>query len=284
MTRHPTARRVHREESPDDTFVAGVLETTAWAQQHKRILIIGGIAFAVIAAALFLWLNHRSSLRTAAAQELTQVRAVAMSGNPALAIPDLVRFLDRFGGTPSASEARLLLASSYLEAGQTQQALETVRPLARNVGEDMGVNAAFLQAAAHEAAQEPHLAEEVYLRIANGGRFLFQQQEGLDHAARLRLQRGDAAGAAELYERALAITPEANPDRGIFEMRLGEARAMAASPQPAPAQTPAAAPQTAPADGTPPAGTPPAGTPPAGTPPAGTPPAGTPPAGTPPGN
>jgi tetratricopeptide (TPR) repeat protein len=245
MTRHPTARRVHRHEADaDDVFVAGVLESTAWAQQHKRTLIIAGITVAVVATALFLWLNHRSNLRTTAAQQLTEVRAVAMSGNPALAIRDLEQYLARFGGTPSGDEARLLLGRAYLEAGQLQQAIETVRGLGRNVGTDMGVNAAFLQAAAHEAAQEPHRAEELYLRVGEDGRFLFHRQEGLDHAARLRLQRGDAAGAAELYERAIAMTPEANPDRGIFEMRLGEARARAASSQPAAAEPvpPSAAP------------------------------------------
>lgn len=252
MTRHPTARRVHRQDTtPDDAFVAGVLETSVWAKRHSRALIIGGVAVAVVAAALFFWLNHRSNLRATAAQELTQVRAVAMSGNPALAVRELEQFVSRFGGTPSGAEARLLLGRSYLEAGQTQQALETVRGMARDVGDDMGVNAAFLQAAAHEAAQEPHLAEQVYLRIADDARFLFQRQEGLDHAARIRLQRGDAAGAAELYERAVSLTPESNPDRGIFEMRLGEARTRALSAQPAAAEAPpttqpAAAPAPAP--------------------------------------
>jgi predicted negative regulator of RcsB-dependent stress response len=247
MTRHPTARRVHRQDTtPDDTFVAGVLETSAWAQQHKRSLIIGGVAVAVVAVTLFLWLNHRSNLRSAAEQELTQVRAVAMSGNPAVTIRELEAYLSRFGGTPSAGEARLLLARAYMDAGQTQQALETVQSQARDVSGPLGVNAAFLQAAAYEAAQETQRAEEAYLRIADGARFLFQKQEGLDHAARLRLQRGDVAGAITLYERALEITPEGNADRGVFEMRLGEARALAASPSPVGAEPPPTAPATAP--------------------------------------
>ncbi|HSJ06573.1 MAG TPA: hypothetical protein VK936_07720, partial [Longimicrobiales bacterium] len=44
-----------------------------------------------------------------------------------------------------------------------------------------------------------------------------------------RLQRGDAAGAVELYERLVDLTPEASQDRQIFELRLGEARALAAT-------------------------------------------------------
>jgi predicted negative regulator of RcsB-dependent stress response len=234
MTRHPTARRVHREDSaPDDVFVAGVLETSAWAKQHQRSLIIAGITLAVAIAALVLWLNHRSSLRERAAVELSQVRAGVMAGNPELAIRDLEQFLATYGGTPSGAEARLMLGRAYLDVGRTQDAIDIVRPTARKVGTDMGANATFLLAAAHEAAREPHRAEEAYLRVGNSGRFLFQRQEALDHAARIRLQRGDIAGAIQLYERLISMTPEADQDRQIFELRLGEARALAVSSRPA---------------------------------------------------
>jgi hypothetical protein len=55
MTRHPTARRVHRQDSaPDDAFIAGVLETSAWAKQHSRTLIVGGIIAAVVITAVVL--------------------------------------------------------------------------------------------------------------------------------------------------------------------------------------------------------------------------------------
>jgi predicted negative regulator of RcsB-dependent stress response len=248
MTRHPTSRRVHRPDAePDDKFVAGVLETTAWAKQHQRLLIIAGVTTAVILIGLLLFLTNRSAQREQAATELSQVRAVAMSGNPALAVRDLEQFMSQYGGTPSGSEARLLLARAYLELGQVQQAIETARPAARNVNTDMGVNAAMLLAAAYEAAQEPHRAEEIFLRVGDGGRFLFQRQEALDNAARIRLQRGEAAGAVELYEQILAMTPEESQDRAVFELRLGEARALAASPagarvDPPPAVSPATSP------------------------------------------
>jgi tetratricopeptide (TPR) repeat protein len=254
MTRHPTARRVHRQEAPDDAFIAGVLETGAWAKQHSRTLIIGGVVAAVVITSLVLFLMSRSNQRAQAITQLTQVRAVAMSGNATLAIRELEQYLARFGGAPAADEARLLLARAYLENGQPQQAQETVQSLSRSLRGPMGVNAAFLLAAAYEAAQEPHRAEDVYLRAANDAPFLFQRQDALDNAARIRLQRGDAAGAVELYQRLLDVTPLANTERPIFELRLGEAQALAASgagqtaapaAEPTPAQdAPAAAPST----------------------------------------
>jgi hypothetical protein len=46
-----------------------------------------------------------------------------------------------------------------------------------------------------------------------------------DDAARLRLARGDAAGAADLYQRLVDATPENNPARQIWQLRLAEAQA-----------------------------------------------------------
>lgn len=251
MTRHPTARRVHRQEAaPDDVFVARVLETSAWAKKNSRMLVIGGIIAAVIVVGLLYFVTTRRAERAQAATQLTQVRAVALSGNNQLAIRELEQFLSRFGGTPSADEARLMLGRAYLEEGQVQQAQQNIQPLARNVRSGLGLNAALLLAATYEAAQEPHRAEEIYLRMGDDARFLFQRQDALDNAARIRLQRGDAGGAAELYQRLLDITPAGNTERPIFELRLGEALALAAiggntgaavppsaGPGPAPGQT-----------------------------------------------
>jgi predicted negative regulator of RcsB-dependent stress response len=229
MTRHPTARRVHRQDAqPDDIFVARVLETSAWAKQNSRMLVIGGIVAAVLIIGLFYFVTSRRATNAQAAAQLTQARAVALSGNNQLAIRELEQFLARFGGTPSADEARLMLGRAYLEVGQVQQAQSTIEPIAGDLGSGLGINAATLLATSYEAAQEPHRAEAIYLEMAEDARFLFQRQDALDNAARIRLQRGDAAGAAELYRQLLEITPESNPERPIFEMRLGEALTQAA--------------------------------------------------------
>jgi predicted negative regulator of RcsB-dependent stress response len=284
MTRHPTARRVHRQETePDDAFVAGVLETSAWAKKHQRTLIIGGVILAVAIVSAILWLNHRSTQRELAAVEISQVRSLAQTGNTALAIRELEQFVSRFGGTPSGDEARLLLARNYMDAGQPQQAASTLQGMARNVGSDLGVNAAMLLAAAQEATGNVQQAEETYLRVGNGGRFLFQRQEALDNVARLRLQQGNVAGAVQIYERLVNMTPEESPDRQVFELRLGEVQARAVSAAGAQADVvPAAPAMTQPAGegaafpipGMEPAGTAPGATQPETAPPAGTQPPG----------
>ena len=51
--------------------------------------------------------------------------------------------------------------------------------------------------------------------------------ESLDDAARARMRQQDPAGAAELYERILDTFDGPDPGRGVFEMRLAEAREIA---------------------------------------------------------
>ncbi|MGH7507554.1 MAG: hypothetical protein ACRELX_18015, partial [Longimicrobiales bacterium] len=66
MARHPASRRVHRRSSgPDDVFVEGVLESTAWAQQHARTLIIGIAVILVVALGFLYWRSSRATMREA---------------------------------------------------------------------------------------------------------------------------------------------------------------------------------------------------------------------------
>src|SRR5262245_17439581 len=110
MTKHPTARRVHRADHDDDAFVAGVLESGVWARSHRRILTIASVAV-VVAAILFLYMrNYRATLNNRATVELSSVRQTVLQGNRQLAIRDLKAFVGKYGKTPSADEARLLLA------------------------------------------------------------------------------------------------------------------------------------------------------------------------------
>jgi predicted negative regulator of RcsB-dependent stress response len=251
MTRNPAARRVHRDDSaPDDKFVAGVLETSVWAKTHGRTLLIGGgIAALVLIVAGIFW-TSRSSKTERANSQLVQVRATAMSGNPQLAVRDLEAFVRNFGSTRAGDEGRLLLGKAYLDMDSTAKAIAAVQSLADDLESDAGVNAAMLIAAAHEAANEPKLAEAEFLRVGEGARFLFQKQEALDNAARVRMQSNNAAGAVEIYERLLTLTPESNQEWPVYQLRLGEARA-AANAGAAPASAAPATGTPAPAAGTP---------------------------------
>ena len=228
MVRHPTARRTrHQQPETEDAFVERVLETSLWARQNKRILVVGGIALVLIIAGLLWYRGNRAATRERAVAELAQVRQTLFSGNTALAVQDLQRYLNVYGGEAVADEARLLLGESHLRRDDPAAAIEVLARLARDLEHPLGAQAAFLTASAYEASDQPDQAEPIYLRIADGAPFEYQQLRALDAAARLRAAAANHAGAAELYDRAVNLLEEGDPQRSIFQMRLAEARAAA---------------------------------------------------------
>jgi len=228
MARHPAARRVKREQTqPDDVFVERVLETSVWAQENSRRLIFGTIAVLIVLGTFLWYRNYRVVLRERAETQLSTVRQAVLSGNAALAIHDLEQFLSSYGGTSAAPEARLLLGRAYLENAEPQKAIDLLSSGNVALDRPMGVPTAFLLASAYEAAEQDDQAVAEYMRIASGAPHEYQRQDGLEAAARIRLQTGDPAGALELYDRLIETLPDSDPQKQIIELRRGEAAARA---------------------------------------------------------
>jgi tetratricopeptide (TPR) repeat protein len=238
MARHPTVRRVQREAEPDDAFVANILRTSAWAKTHARTLILGAVALVMLVGGSLYYMSYRRAVASEAEMRLTEVRQTAAAGNNALAISDLERLLTNFGGTPAATEARVLLAILYLDENNPTRATEVVEPVSRDPAQPLGASAAFLLGAAYEAQGQPERAEAVFLRIADRARLSYERRDALESAARLRMERGDMAGAVTLYDRLIGMTEEDSPDRSIYEMRRAEAVALGSAPAAVPAATP----------------------------------------------
>jgi predicted negative regulator of RcsB-dependent stress response len=211
----------------DDALIARAFEASSWASRNRRTVVIGAIVLIVAALGALWYANYRNSIEERSISEITRVRATVQSGNTQLAISDLQKYLDNFGGTEAAAEARLMLAQQYLVAGQPSNAVTVLEKLGGNPKTAEGAQAAFLLAEAYEAAKSSDNAERVYLRIASEAPFLYMKQEALDNAARLRMASGNATGAIELYQRLIDLTPETAPERDVYQLRLGEAQAAA---------------------------------------------------------
>jgi predicted negative regulator of RcsB-dependent stress response len=228
MARHPTARRKPRESAPaDDVFVERVFETSVWAKENARLLILTVTAVLVIAAGLLYYRNYRSRLRDIAETQLTQIRTTLMSGNTALAISDLENFMGRYGSTPTAAEAKVLLARAYLENKEPQKAIQTISGQASDLTDPIGVSSSMLLADAYEQAIQPDQAISTYLRVASNAPYDYQKRSALENAARIRAEQGDNRGAVELYDRILAALPADSPDRAVYELRRAEVAAKA---------------------------------------------------------
>ena len=223
--KHPGAGRVRRERHDEDVFVESVLEGSAWAKHHGRTLLYAGIAaFAILAVAIY-YRNWQQTTKVKAEEELGAVRQTVVSGNKQLAATDLKKFIAKYGKTPAGDEARTMLAQTHLSMNQPQEAVKAIEPIADDI--DEGAAPAFLLAGAYEALKQTDKAEETYLRIAEKARFGFEKREALDRAAGMRLDKGNTAGAIELYNRALETLEKDSPERAIYEMRIAEVRGAA---------------------------------------------------------
>lgn len=228
--RHPGSSRRHGREDKhaadeDDVFVANVLEFSGWARNNSQVLILFGVALAVVLVSALYYVNWRQGQNDTAVAELERIAQSVGQTDPEASKISLEQYLERFSGTPYAGEARLLLGQLYLDGGQAGQALETLEASSIPLRDPMGVQVATLQARALEAQADFGEAESLYLRIADQAELAFQRVGALEDAARIRMVSGNYAGAAELYQRLLDEEEHSAEGVGIYQMRLGEAQA-----------------------------------------------------------
>jgi predicted negative regulator of RcsB-dependent stress response len=228
MIRHPTARRVHRDaDASDDVVAERLFALLAWSRRNARALIVTGTVVVGGSVAAIVYGNAQRVTRAQAAARLNEVRTTAASGNQALAIRDLEAFLQRFGRTAAAQEARMLLAQLHLDAGEPAKAIEILAPMAARADQSIGASAGILLGIAYEHNGNAQQAEATFLRVGERAAMDFQRREALEHAARLRLEQGQPDKAAELYQRLRDQAPVGSPGRAIYELRLAEVRARA---------------------------------------------------------
>lgn len=223
MTKHPSSRRRSKGGGhPDDAFVSKTLAFGDWARENTGALIAAGAILAGLLWGIVYYVGYREDLRVQASSELEAIHQTIGMGDPEAAKQELGRFLERYGDTDLALEARILLAEQYLLSGETSQAISALEPAGRSLGTPLAVQAGFLLAASYEEDGQPERAEETYLRLADRADLQFQMRDALEGAARIRVARGDLEGAAELYRRLLDTFEEGEQGRGAYEMRLAE--------------------------------------------------------------
>ena len=209
----------------EDAFVARTLEVSNWAQRNRPTLTAGVILAGLGIVALVYYARYREDLGFAAAAELEQLQMRLDAGDQTGVQADLHVYLERFGSTSSAGEARLTLGQVTADLGDLDTAVEVLEPIAGDVGSPLGSQAAALLAAISEDAGNLQAAEGLYERLADRARLSFLVRDALADEARLRASQGDHEAALEIYDRLLDEMDEGDPDRGIVEMRRAEVAA-----------------------------------------------------------
>lgn len=227
MSKHPGSRKTRPQSAsePDDVFVARVLHLGKWAEANQQLLTVLIVVAAILMAGLVYYRSYRSSLNVQAVQQLELVYQTASIQDMEGAINELTTFLERFSGTAYEGEARLVLGEIYLRDGRSEQAQAVLEPLGSSPRRPIELQGASLLAAAYEQVGRQQEAEQIYLTIASRSDLDFQVRNALAAAARIRSDRGDVAGAIELFEQAIDGLEEDSPQRGLYEMRVAELRA-----------------------------------------------------------
>ena len=228
MSKNPTSPGGRREaDAPDDAFVGTIKRIITWGQENARQAIIGAVAILVVVGGATVVVIQQRSLERSAQSRLAQVQQTVASGNTELAIRDLQSYLERFGSTEAADQARLILADLLVAQERPQEAIEALGDLPEQLDQPFGLAAARLEAAALERIQRYDDAIRAYREIAANARFSYERREAFADAARLELQRGQPEQAVELFQQVLATFDSDEAGRGYYEMWLAEARARA---------------------------------------------------------
>jgi len=197
-----TAPTERKETDPVDRIVA-------WIKQKQKTLIVVA-AVVVGAAAVIMYMRVASERReNFAATLLSNARAVAATGNTALAITDLSDLVNSHRGTMAAEEAEIMLAQLRLSEGQHDAAVQSLQDyIASGPTDQFRAPAYGLLGAALEQTANLAEAAAAYENAAEAAWYDFLQAQYLLDAGRALTDAGDSARAVAVYQRILDEFPE----------------------------------------------------------------------------
>jgi predicted negative regulator of RcsB-dependent stress response len=227
------ARAIAREKrkeavSTEDQIAVRLLQLASWASQNSRAVIVGAVVVVGIAAGIWYFISYQQSVMEQAAVELESLRTTAAIGSQEEAVVSLNTFIDRFGGTVYADEARLMVGRLQLNEGEWAAAISVLSPATEeSLDTPVGFGAGMLLAFAYEGAGEPGRAVELLGTVAAGARYGYQRHQALEEQARILVSTGEYDRAVAVYETLLEDTAGTANDR--IRSQLAEARALSAA-------------------------------------------------------
>lgn len=209
----------------DDALALRAAELSAWARRNVRMIIgIAAVALVVVGG-LVVWKYTQAQQRAAAGERL-----LAMSANPALLTAagtrELETFIGQYDGTPEANEARLLLGQSLLDQGQPAKAIPHLQKVAGG-GSGLASQASMMLGSTYAQTGDRPAAIRAYQQAADKSGMKYQKFEALGQAAVQHEAAGNHKAAADIYRALLAESEVGSQQATIIEMRMTEALARA---------------------------------------------------------
>lgn len=191
--------------------------------RYQKPILIGAIALGLAGGGL--WLANRSAQIKEArgAEALSAAEAAYTGGGPAAAQPELQKVLTRYAGTAAGTQAALLSAQWYYEAGQADSGLAAVSAA---LGKAKSYQRAGLLAmqAMGKGMKGDFAAAAKDFEAAASAAILESEKDGYKmDAARSYASAGDNAAAERLY--AEIAEKDGSGYSTEARLRLGEIRA-----------------------------------------------------------
>ena len=223
IAKQPKRDRVDTE----DRIMESVASATMWASRHRRVATTALIALVAAGAAGVVYVRYNADLQERAAVGLDELRLSTRGSPPELLREELGVFIQQFGATPEANEARLHLAELEIRRDSMDAAIRALEPVvSEGTGTPVGYHALAMLAVAQERQGDTEAALRSYQRLKADARHDYQRRAASASQARLHEFAGDFAEAARIYEE-LAADEDALADGAFYGVRLGEVRARA---------------------------------------------------------
>lgn len=189
-----------------------------WLKENWLALLAG---LAVGLSAVFGyqgWQNHKSARGAAASQVYEDYKKQLGEDKAELAAPLLEQLLKDYGDTPYAAAAQLQAAADAVRHNQLDEAVKHLQ-WTREHAKDAGLQDIARLREARVLWQQGKLDEALALLGADDGAFapLYQELRG-----DIRMAKGDRDAARLDYQKALAATPDGQPNRTLLQRKLDD--------------------------------------------------------------
>ncbi|SEQ58140.1 Putative negative regulator of RcsB-dependent stress response [Solimonas aquatica] len=164
------------------------------------------------------WQNHKSQRGAAASQVYEDLKKELAAEHADLAKPLLDKLSGEYADTPYAAAAQLQAAAASVRASQFDEALTHLKWVSEH-SKDEGLKQVAQLRQARVLWQQNKIDEALVLLKDDKGAFaaLVQELRG-----DILVAKGDRAAARSDYEKALAATPEGQPNRMLLQRKLDD--------------------------------------------------------------
>ena len=192
-----------------------------WARLYTRELSIAGVILLALIGVLWLYRYSSQQQLQHADEQLLQPERSLAAGNIPLAQTDLKRIITRYGGTPAASQAAMLLAQTYYSQGKYVDGLATLAKAPRSgASKPYAAGVEGLVADGYSEQGKYQDAATHYLAAAAASPYPYDKAHWKANAARAYTYAADTAHAVAIW-RELAKN-DATAESAEAHLRLGE--------------------------------------------------------------